>query len=186
MEMLQKQWEVKWQDYYQVLGLNRDATIEQITSAHKKLRKKWHPDVVTSKNDEALSNEYSQMFANVSLAGEYLLDETEKAIYDKAWDARQNPDYIDPGINMFTEYSDEEKYEAKKEAIREIVKQKADEIKLVDESITELTFQAYDYQGEDAEAVYHQAYTNLIRTITDFKKELESLAKEAKNYDLKD
>ncbi|MFY9573710.1 MAG: DnaJ domain-containing protein, partial [Blastocatellia bacterium] len=36
---------VKFKDYYEVLGVKRDATDEQVRQAYRKLARKHHPDV---------------------------------------------------------------------------------------------------------------------------------------------
>ena len=42
---------VKFQDYYQTLGMKRDASQEEIQRAYRKLARQYHPDM--NKSDEA-------------------------------------------------------------------------------------------------------------------------------------
>jgi cation transport ATPase len=57
-------------DFYQVLGIDRKATDEQIKSAKKKLNLQWHPDRVT---DAAMRAEYGEKCKLVNEAAQTLL-----------------------------------------------------------------------------------------------------------------
>jgi len=59
-------------DHYQVLGVERSATREEIQRAYRKLARKWHPDV--NQNPDAEST-----FKRINEAYEVLSDEKKRA-----------------------------------------------------------------------------------------------------------
>ncbi len=64
-------------DYYEVLGISRDASDSEIKKAYRKLAKKYHPDLCP--NDK----EAEQKFKEVSEAYEVLGDSKKRAQYDQ-------------------------------------------------------------------------------------------------------
>lgn len=63
-------------DYYDVLGIKKDAADADIKGAYRKLAKKYHPDVSTEENAEA-------KFKEVQEAYEVLSDSTKRGQYDR-------------------------------------------------------------------------------------------------------
>jgi len=63
-------------DYYQVLGVGRDADKKALKAAYRQLARKWHPDV----NKESGAEE---RFKEISNAYEVLTDDNKKQIYDR-------------------------------------------------------------------------------------------------------
>ena len=49
-------------DYYEVLGLDKSASSEDIKRAYRKLAKKYHPDVSTEKDAEAKFKEVQEAY----------------------------------------------------------------------------------------------------------------------------
>lgn len=66
---------VEFKDYYQVMGVARDATDAQIKQAYRKLARKYHPDVSKEKDAEA-------RFKEVGEAYEVLRNPEKRAAYD--------------------------------------------------------------------------------------------------------
>ena len=63
-------------DYYEILGVARDATADQIRSAHRKLARKYHPDLNKAANAAA-------MFKETQDAYDVLSDTAKRAKYDR-------------------------------------------------------------------------------------------------------
>eukprot|EP00039_Didymoeca_costata_P024398 m.10189 g.10189 ORF g.10189 m.10189 type:complete len:391 (+) comp4217_c0_seq1:99-1271(+) len=63
-------------DYYEVLGVKRDASNPQIRKAYRKLAKEYHPDKNKGKPDA------EKMFQAIAEAYEVLSDEDKRQIYD--------------------------------------------------------------------------------------------------------
>lgn len=66
-------------DYYEVLGVGRDATAEQIKRAYRKKAMQVHPDVTSDPDAE-------EKFKAVNEAYEVLSDPQKKSIYDRGGD----------------------------------------------------------------------------------------------------
>ena len=62
-------------NYYDILGLSKDASADEIKSAYRKMAKKYHPDV--NKEEGA-----AEKFKEVNEAYEVLSDPTKKSNYD--------------------------------------------------------------------------------------------------------
>lgn len=54
---------VKYQDYYEILGVPRNATQEQILSTYRKLARQYHPDVNKSKDAEERFKRINEAYA---------------------------------------------------------------------------------------------------------------------------
>src|SRR5436305_10895228 len=64
-------------DYYQVLGVNKNATDEEIKKAYRKLARKYHPDL--NPNDK----EANKKFQQINEANEVLSDPEKRKKYDQ-------------------------------------------------------------------------------------------------------
>jgi DnaJ-class molecular chaperone len=68
---------VKFKDYYEVLGVKRDATEQQIRQAYRKLARKHHPDV--NPGDRVAE----ERFKDINEANEVLSDPEKRKRYDQ-------------------------------------------------------------------------------------------------------
>jgi curved DNA-binding protein len=67
---------MEFQDYYQTMGVTKDAAPDDIKRAHRKLARKYHPDVSKEKNAEAKFKELAEAY-------EVLRDPERRAAYDQ-------------------------------------------------------------------------------------------------------
>ena len=64
-------------DYYEILGVNRDASADIIKKAYRKLAKKYHPD------SNAGNQAAEEKFKEVTEAYDILSDQKKRKLYDQ-------------------------------------------------------------------------------------------------------
>lgn len=80
---------MKYKDYYEILGVPRDATADAIKKAYRKLAHKYHPDVSKDPKGE-------EKFKDISEAYKALKDPEARAAYDKLGSHRPGEDFQPP------------------------------------------------------------------------------------------
>ncbi len=73
-------------DYYEILGVSKDADKKQIKTAYKRMARKYHPDVAEDKA------EAEQKFGEINEAYSVLSDDEKRAHYDRFG--------VAPGVNQ--------------------------------------------------------------------------------------
>src|SRR5678815_2370579 len=78
-------------DYYDVLGVAKDASDEDIKKAYRKQAMKHHPDRNHGKGDEKSSKASEEKFKEAKEAYEMLSDPQKRAAYDRFGHAGVDP-----------------------------------------------------------------------------------------------
>lgn len=90
-------------DYYEILGIQKDATEKEIKKVYHKLAIKFHPD----KAPEDKMEEYTQKFQQIGEAYEVLSNPDKKRIYDETGSVnfQENANPFDMFREMFGNFS---------------------------------------------------------------------------------
>jgi curved DNA-binding protein len=80
---------VEYKDYYQTMGVARDASADDIKRAYRRLARKYHPDVSKEKDAEA-------RFKEIGEAYEVLRDPEKRAAYDALGTRKPGEDFRPP------------------------------------------------------------------------------------------
>lgn len=103
---------MKFKDYYDVLGVSRNASADEIQKAYRKLARKYHPDINKSKGTE-------DRFKEINEANEVLSDAEKRKKYDTlganwkagqefkpppGWGGNAGFDFNGDGMNGFSDF----------------------------------------------------------------------------------
>ena len=89
------------QSLYEILGVDKTASADDIKSAYRRLAKKYHPDVYATA-DEKTKKDAEAKFKDITHAYEVLSDPQKKAAYDQ-YGSEDGPQFS--GGNPFGEGS---------------------------------------------------------------------------------
>lgn len=78
---IQEQWEIKWKDYYEIVGVEQTATLEEIKAACYEKAQIFHPDNFVGKS-ERVRRRAEREFVRVVEAQEVLTSPERRARYD--------------------------------------------------------------------------------------------------------
>lgn len=87
---------VAYQDYYEILGVERKASEKDIKTAYRKLARKWHPDLHSGKDKEKAE----EKFKLVNEAYEVLSDPEKRNKYDRLGANWRNGQDFQPSPDM--------------------------------------------------------------------------------------
>ena len=91
-------------DYYEVLGVGRNATSDEVKDAYRRLARKYHPDM----NPEQDKKSAEEKFKELSEAYEVLSDSSKRKLYDQYGHSGVSQQFSPGGFtwNDFTHYGD--------------------------------------------------------------------------------
>jgi len=154
---------MRYKDYYAVMGVERDATQDEIKRAYRKLARKYHPDV--SKEPDA-----EERFKELGEAYEVLKDPEKRAAYDRLGTEQQAGQEFrpPPGWNEGFEFRSGGFSEASPEQFSDFFESLFG--RGVHGGFTGSARRQFHARGEDTYATIHidveDAYSGSTRTVT--------------------
>jgi len=93
-------------DYYDILGISRDASADEVKDAYRRLARKYHPDM----NPDKDKKEAEEKFKELSEAYEVLMDSNKRSMYDQFGHAGVDSQFGPGGFSWdnFTHFGDVE------------------------------------------------------------------------------
>ncbi|NXL32083.1 DJC21 protein, partial [Glaucidium brasilianum] len=149
--------------HYEVLGVKRDASEEELKRAYRRLALRWHPDKNLENAEEA-----AEQFKLIQAAYDVLSDPQERAWYDNHREALLkggvDGDYQDDSLDLlryftvscYSGYGDDEKgfFTVYRQVFEKIAKE---EMEYMTQEDTEL-FPTFGYSQSDYDTVVHPFY----------------------------
>lgn len=165
-------------NYYDILGVSKDASAEEIKKAYLKLAKKYHPD--TSKEDNA-----EEMMAKINEAYDVLSDERKRAKYDlDLAKGTVESSYVseEEYEETMKNYSEKERKVAERLAVKQAILDELEKEELILDAKKDIIIGAYS--GEYDKESYYYAALDWVKIVKEYNQSLEELKGKAYDYDL--
>ena len=166
----------KWVDYYDILGIDRYASDEEIKKAFREKAKQYHPDIYDG--DDTI-------FKNINEAYEILSNKENKTKYDNEYDNNKNGIHEEVEIDyeeVKKQYTKEEQRVAEKLALKKIINEEIEKINILIENKNEIILNAYINKTDKVE--YYETINEFIELGKEFILYLDELSKQAFDRDL--
>ncbi|XP_061375223.1 uncharacterized protein LOC133317381 isoform X4 [Gastrolobium bilobum] len=112
----------KSNDFYAILGLNKECTESELRNAYKKLALKWHPDRCSASGNSKFVEEAKKKFQAIQQAYSVLSDTNKRLMYDVGvYDSDDDENGMGDFLNeMVTMMSQTQSNENGKESFEEL------------------------------------------------------------------
>lgn len=115
----------KSNDFYSVLGLNKECTDSELRNAYKKLAMKWHPDRCSASGNVKFVEEAKKKFQAIQEAYSVLSDANKRlmydvGVYDNDDDENGMGDFLNEMVTMMSQTTSNENGEESFEELQQL------------------------------------------------------------------
>ncbi|CAK8560496.1 unnamed protein product [Lathyrus sativus] len=115
----------KSNDFYAVLGLNKECTDSELRNAYKKLAMKWHPDRCSASGNVKFVEEAKKKFQAIQEAYSVLSDSNKRlmydvGVYDNDDDENGMGDFLNEMVTMMSQTNSNENGEESFEELQQL------------------------------------------------------------------